>query len=78
MISMRTKVLIWIAALPILAAIAIAALTSMLRLFSGLGVTMPIFQKARITLFLAIWFLLLVSVAISFRVDTRQRTRLDQ
>jgi hypothetical protein len=72
---MRTKVLTWIAALPILAGVAIAALTLVLFLFSGLGVSIPIFHKVWIVVFLAIWFLILICAAIPFRFDTRQNAR---
>jgi hypothetical protein len=74
-IGMRTKVLIWIAALPILAAAAIAVIALVILLFSGLGVAVPIFHMARIVALLIVWLVIVISAVASFRHDRKRQIR---
>jgi hypothetical protein len=70
---MRTKLLIWIAALPIFAAVAIAVIALVDVLFSGLGVVVPIFHITRIVVLMIVWLVIVISAVASFRHDKKRQ-----
>ncbi|HET8922312.1 MAG TPA: hypothetical protein VFN26_04870 [Candidatus Acidoferrum sp.] len=73
MISIRTKVLIGFAALPVVVPIAVVVFVIPL-FFSGLGIDLPILHTGRIVALLVVWLIIVVSAVASFRRDRRQNT----
>ena len=74
MISVRTKVLIGLAALPVVAVVIIVVLAFAILPFSGLGIDLPVFHTRRIVTLLIVWLGIIVSAVISFRRDRGQNT----
>lgn len=70
MISTRTKVLIVVAALPIVAALLFAVPI----LFSGLGIDLPVSHARGVATLLIAWIGIVASALISFRRDKSQNT----